>query len=215
MADLVVLPVPEGEKPDSPDFDSLIDLVTSTVEHDSWMENGVGGMNEIRPFPTNFSLVVSASGRVHDELRGLLQTLRDVMYKLPEKYLASFREAVARKRSSPTIITWNPIVGPKEHQRIENHFRSAVRELTNSYGEPNAITKAGEADFPKWATAQQIAVWNRSGGKLYFALQDARPTGEALIAGWWEDSFGRMKPVEFSTEQVGFRTGNTEKAEQE
>jgi len=32
------------------DFDSLIDLITSTVETDSWMENGTG-QGEIQPFP--------------------------------------------------------------------------------------------------------------------------------------------------------------------
>ncbi|MEM9354452.1 MAG: DUF1598 domain-containing protein [Planctomycetota bacterium] len=32
------------------DFDSLIDLIVSTVEHDSWMENGTGE-GEIQPFP--------------------------------------------------------------------------------------------------------------------------------------------------------------------
>jgi hypothetical protein len=33
------------------DFDSLIDLIQSTVEYDSWMENG-SGEGEIQPFPT-------------------------------------------------------------------------------------------------------------------------------------------------------------------
>ncbi|MGI9428285.1 MAG: DUF1598 domain-containing protein [Bythopirellula sp.] len=33
------------------DFDSLIDLITSTVEADSWMENGTGE-GEVQPFPT-------------------------------------------------------------------------------------------------------------------------------------------------------------------
>lgn len=33
------------------DFDSLIDLIVSTVEFDSWMENGTGE-GEIQPFPT-------------------------------------------------------------------------------------------------------------------------------------------------------------------
>ena len=33
------------------DFDSLIDLITSTVANESWAENG-GGQAEIRPFPT-------------------------------------------------------------------------------------------------------------------------------------------------------------------
>ena len=47
------------------DFDSLIDLIVSTVEFDSWMENGTGE-GEIQPFPTNLSLVISQTQRVHE-----------------------------------------------------------------------------------------------------------------------------------------------------
>jgi Protein of unknown function (DUF1598) len=41
------------------DFDSLIDLITSTVASESWAENG-GGQAEIRPFPTG--VIVDAAG---------------------------------------------------------------------------------------------------------------------------------------------------------
>jgi hypothetical protein len=41
------------------DFDSLIDLITSTVATESWAENG-GGQAEIRPFPTG--VMVDAAG---------------------------------------------------------------------------------------------------------------------------------------------------------
>ena len=57
------------------DFDSLIDLITSTVATDTWAENG-GGQAEIRPFPTNLSLVISQTQAVHEEIADLLQQLR-------------------------------------------------------------------------------------------------------------------------------------------
>jgi general secretion pathway protein D len=57
------------------DFDSLIDLITSTVEHESWMENGTGE-GEIQPFPTNLSLVISQTQRVHEQIADLLEQLR-------------------------------------------------------------------------------------------------------------------------------------------
>jgi len=57
------------------DFDSLIDLIVSTVEHDSWMENGTGE-GEIQPFPTNLSLVISQTQRVHEQVADLLEQLR-------------------------------------------------------------------------------------------------------------------------------------------
>ena len=57
------------------DFDSLIDLIVTTVEYDSWMENG-SGEGEIQPFPTNLSLVISQTQKVHDQIRDLLEQLR-------------------------------------------------------------------------------------------------------------------------------------------
>ncbi len=57
------------------DFDSLIDLIVSTVEFDSWMENGTGE-GEIRPFPTNLSLVISQTQSVHEKVADLLEQLR-------------------------------------------------------------------------------------------------------------------------------------------
>jgi general secretion pathway protein D len=57
------------------DFDSLIDLIVSTVANESWAENG-GGQAEIRPFPTNLSLVISQTQAVHDQIADLLQQLR-------------------------------------------------------------------------------------------------------------------------------------------
>ena len=57
------------------DFDSLIDLIVSTVDHDSWMENGTGE-GEIQQFPTNLSLVISQTQRVHEQIADLLEQLR-------------------------------------------------------------------------------------------------------------------------------------------
>jgi general secretion pathway protein D len=57
------------------DFDSLIDLIVSTVSTETWAENG-GGEAEIRPFPTNLSLVISQTQAVHEEIAELLEQLR-------------------------------------------------------------------------------------------------------------------------------------------
>jgi general secretion pathway protein D len=59
----------------SADFDSLIDLIVSTVATETWAENG-GGEAEIRPFPTNLSLVISQTQAVHEEIADLLEQLR-------------------------------------------------------------------------------------------------------------------------------------------
>ena len=74
-------PVPIGSGPGglggaaSADFDSLIDLITSTIATETWAENG-GGEAEIRPFPTNLSLVISQTQAVHEEIADLLEQLR-------------------------------------------------------------------------------------------------------------------------------------------
>ncbi len=56
------------------DFDSLIQLITSTIEPTSWDE--VGGSGAIEEFRTNLSLVISQTEDVHDQIRDLLQQLR-------------------------------------------------------------------------------------------------------------------------------------------
>lgn len=56
------------------DFDSLIQLITSTIEPTSWAE--VGGSGAIEEFRTNLSLVISQTEDVHDQIRDLLAQLR-------------------------------------------------------------------------------------------------------------------------------------------
>jgi general secretion pathway protein D len=58
------------------DFDSLIDLITSTVNPDSWKEGGGTGEGTIAPFPTNLSIVVSQTEEVHKDIADLLDQLR-------------------------------------------------------------------------------------------------------------------------------------------
>ena len=56
------------------DFDTLINLIKSTIEPLSWDDQG--GSGTIQPFPGNLSLVVSATQQVHEEIRDLLEQLR-------------------------------------------------------------------------------------------------------------------------------------------
>lgn len=57
-----------------PDFDSLIDLITATVDPTTWDE--VGGPGTVMGFETNLSLVISQTQEVHDEIVDLLEQLR-------------------------------------------------------------------------------------------------------------------------------------------
>jgi general secretion pathway protein D len=56
------------------DFDSLIDLITSTIAPTTWDE--VGGPGSIQPFATNLSIVVSNTQDVHQQIVDLLEQLR-------------------------------------------------------------------------------------------------------------------------------------------
>ncbi len=198
VSDLVT-PIPGKTGAASADFDPLVELIVSTIEHDSWLENDTG-IGEIQTFPTNLSIVVSNTGKTHDGIAELFQQLRDLRYELPEDFLAKVRGAVARKRKPAFPIKVLTHYAIEDARRMENHFESAVKQLTSVFGKPSGVYQAGEKDFPKWATAQEIAVWNYWGGKLYFAMQDCRPQGLALVTGWWEKSFGDLPPMQIAPE---------------
>ncbi len=198
VADLVTID-PSSIGISRADFDPLLELIVSTIEHSSWKENSTG-VGEIQPFPSNLSIVVSNSGKAHDGIAELLQQLRHLRYELPEDCLAKVREAVARKHNVIFPVKVLAQHAIEDAQCMERHFESAVKQLTQVFGKPSGVYQAGKKDFPKWATAQKIAVWNYWGGKLYFALQDSRPQGLALVTGWWEDSFGDLQPMQIAPE---------------
>lgn len=56
------------------DFNSLIDLIASCVERESWMENGTGE-GEIQPYGDGL-IVISQTRRVHDQVAQLLDAIR-------------------------------------------------------------------------------------------------------------------------------------------
>ena len=56
------------------DFDSLIELITATIQPNTWDE--VGGPGSVKEFATNLSLVVSQTQDVHEEIVDLLEQLR-------------------------------------------------------------------------------------------------------------------------------------------
>ena len=64
------------------DFDSLIDLIVTTISPTDWMENGTGD-GEIQPFPSNLSLVVSQTKGNHAAIAALLARLRKLQPTSP------------------------------------------------------------------------------------------------------------------------------------
>jgi general secretion pathway protein D len=56
------------------DFQSLIDLIQTTVVPDTW--EALGGPSTMAPYPQNLSLVISTTSDVHDQIVDLLESLR-------------------------------------------------------------------------------------------------------------------------------------------
>ncbi len=56
------------------DFQSLIDLIQTTVVPDTW--ETLGGPSTMAPYPQNLSLVISTTSDVHDQITDLLESLR-------------------------------------------------------------------------------------------------------------------------------------------
>ncbi len=67
--------IPDGmRRASQADFDSLMELVVSVVEPNSWDE--VGGPASVRPFETTLSLVIRQTQQAHEEIQDLLAQLR-------------------------------------------------------------------------------------------------------------------------------------------
>jgi hypothetical protein len=69
----------------NPDFDSLIDTITSSIKPPSW--DHVGGPGSVRPFYTGNiqALVVNNTWQVQEEISSLLNDLRKLQKKTPTK----------------------------------------------------------------------------------------------------------------------------------
>ncbi len=69
---------------ESYDFDSLIDLITSTISPSSWTESG--GAGGISPFSQSLVLVIPQTREVHEQIEDLLAALRTArrVQHLPE-----------------------------------------------------------------------------------------------------------------------------------
>ena len=74
VADLII---PTGVDPSTAfaDFDTLIQLITSTIRPDTW--DDVGGPGSIEAFPMKSDLVISQTKDVHEQIEDLLRQMRD------------------------------------------------------------------------------------------------------------------------------------------
>jgi hypothetical protein len=73
-------------------YDELIDTIVSCVATDTWAENG-GGEAQIRPLQPGL-IVISQTRAVHNEVRALLTTVREMRERTPRNAKAAQNAAV-------------------------------------------------------------------------------------------------------------------------
>ncbi len=88
---------PNGGSGAQPDFDSLIELITSTIKPNSWAE--LGGPGSIRPYEANLTLIVSQTEQIHEQiadLLGQLRRLQDLQVTLEVRFITLSEEFFER-----------------------------------------------------------------------------------------------------------------------
>jgi hypothetical protein len=179
----VMTPPEEGSTPAAVDFDRLIDLIVATVEHDSWMESGTGE-GEIQPFPTNLSLVISQTQRVHEQVADLLEQLRRLNEDVQAKEVVPYLQSCAAYGSDGAQAFRKLPGGAKGAAAANTLFDRSVENLAELWGDPAFNGEPTAEDFPTWSKAQRIATWPRGEGQAFLTVEDDSAAGSVLYAGW-------------------------------
>ncbi len=147
VADLVI-PVGHQETGSSvADFDSLIDLIVSTIERDSWMENGMGS-GEIQPFPANKSLVISQTQRVHHEIGDLLEQLRRFQNEVTAEQTISLFQSWAANGTENSHGFQKFPVNAEGRRALAQYFDKSLQNVVDVWGSPTFHGKREKQTFP-------------------------------------------------------------------
>ena len=111
--DLIARHVPgsaEEDQDESADFDSMIEMITSTVDPATWGD--AGGPGSIAPITTGGveSLTVLQTHHTHRKIAALLQELRDVAERK--------RQADAAKQRPTLAVYWHRSCNAKKIEKI-------------------------------------------------------------------------------------------------
>ena len=167
-------------------LDALSHLIRSTIASEIW-DNPVLGA-EIREFSTNQSLVITAPGSVHREIRGLFQQLGDRHdhQSVKKLRLVSKLQSLASQGKSQTSTFQFAL--PKSSQFandwVEKHYEAGVDAVSGTWGNPAYKGECSDPRFPKWSLDQRIATWRRGDGLAYLALRNLDDGPWQLVAGW-------------------------------
>jgi hypothetical protein len=104
--------------------DALIDAIISSICNDTWAENGGG--EAVIEFLKPGMLVISQTRAVHEEIRALLETIRDVQ-KQPTPAAAA--EKSAATAADPNQLTTRAYILSLGQQAAPAELQSQVKEL--------------------------------------------------------------------------------------
>lgn len=179
--------------PDLPDderakaVEELKSLITSAVAPDEWTS---AAGNEIREFPQNQSLVITAPGYVHRGIRDLFTEIESLKTRGMADQLLPMLQGMAsqgKPRQQPI-----PLQVPRNSRMaqawIEKYFDATIEGTSKHWGEPKFQGKCTDAGFPQWSLDQRIATWSRGGGVSYIAFRYADDGQPQIVAGWHEKS---------------------------
>ena len=160
----------------------LTDLITSTVRSDIWSPQSG---NEIRDFPANDSIVITAPGYAHREIRDLFMQLERMATRDSVDDLLPLLQSLASQ--GKTIDHVVPIAeksGTSADAFTERYFGATVRGLSKHWGDPQFQGKCQDAGFPIWSLDQQLATWRRGKGLAYVALRTTANGKLELVSGY-------------------------------
>jgi general secretion pathway protein D len=158
------------------DFDSLIDLITSTIQPTTWDE--VGGPGSIAPFETNLSLVISQTQEVHEEIVDLMEQLRrlqDLQVTIEVRFITlndnfferigvDFDFQINDKTDQPNmqfgrmVGVGDPPGGEPARDLRKNVFNEFGHEHSRTVGRNSPDTFSADLDIPFTQNSYSLAV---------------------------------------------------------
>jgi general secretion pathway protein D len=174
-----------------PNFDTLIELIVTTINPQSWEE--VGGPGRINRFPHNLSLVISQTQETHSQIEDLLSQLRrlqDLQVTIEVKFISlndNFFERIGvdfdfdinDNIDSPFMIFGKPLNGGKPDSALttaqrDMRDRDKARSVTVGLSAPGVFSS--DLDIPFSQDSFSIAVPQfggfqpTAGGSIGFAI---------------------------------------------
>ena len=132
------------------DFDSLIELITSTIAPDTWDE--VGGPGVIEPFPTNLSLAISQTQQVHGQIVREFNRLQSGVDSADDPFGDPFDDPFMRHAAFdlvgdlPTAEEVRHFIGPGSHNIntiTDSNVWTAITAGRDGYVSHKGIVPAG------------------------------------------------------------------------